>query len=248
MSFFKKFVAAFVLTIVLFGGGQSHFFSFLPGLSANGQSTNSDTIFELAINQAKPEQAEEFKSTREAFVAEMLKEEGLGPNPTFLSFFTLSGELESEVYVGLTEWASMDAIQQAAQNLGSDPVFKNYAATFDPLAYVRMKPEDGKPFDINDILKEGQVVEFAVRTVKPEFVDDFPERREAFFDRVAEEKGYILDREFVAVEGDERVVIIAWDSPENFQNALQNLTQKPEMEQFFSILDVQTYQASQRIE
>jgi heme-degrading monooxygenase HmoA len=248
MSFFKKFAIAFLLTVVLFGGGQSHFLSFVPGLSANGQSTTNDTIFELAINKAKPEQPEEFKSTREAFVAEMVKEEGVGANPTFLSFFTLSGELDSEVYIGLTEWASMEAIKQAAQNLGPAPVFKNYAATFDSLAYVRMKPEDGKPFDIDDILKEGQVVEFAVRTVKPEFVDDFPQRREAFFDRVAEQEGYVLDREFVAVEGDERVVIIAWDSQEDFQNALQNLTQQPEMEQFFSILDVQTYQASQKVE
>jgi heme-degrading monooxygenase HmoA len=248
MSFFKKFAIAFLLTIVLFGGGQSHFFSFFPGLSANGQSTSSDTIFELAINKVKPGQLDFFKFSRETFVAKMLKEKGVGPNPTFLSFFTLSGELDTEVYIGLTEWDSQEAINQAAQNLGPTRVFKNYAKTFDQLAYVRMKPEDGQPFDINQIVKKGQVVEFAVRTVKPEFVDDFPERRKAFFDIVAEQKGYVLDREFVAVEGDELVVIIAWDSLEDFQNALQNLTQKPEMQEFFSILDVTAYQASQKVE
>lgn len=248
MSFFKKFAIAFVLTIVLFGGGQSHFLSFLPGLSANGQSTNSDTIFELAINKVKPGQLEAFQSARKTFIDEMKKDKGVGPQGSFQSFFTIPGKLESPIHVRLSEWDSLEAFERANKNLMSAPAFKKYSETFDQLAYLQMKPQDGEEFDIEEILKEKQAVEFAVRTLKPEFVEVFPEKRAAFFDRVDEQKGYVLDREFLALEGDERVLIVAWDSPEDFQNGFQNLSQGPEMMDFLSTLDVQTYQATQKVE
>jgi len=248
MSFFKKFAIAFVLTIVLFGGGQSHFPYFIPALSTNGESTSSDTIFELAINKVKPEQLEAFQSARETFIDEMKKEPGVGPQATFQSFFTIPGKLESPIYVRLSEWDSIEAFERANQNLMSAPVFNKYSDTFDRLAYLKMKPEDGEEFDIEEILKEKGAVEFAVRTVKPEFMEVFPQKRAAFFDRVDEQKGYLLDREFLALEGDERVLIVAWDSQEDFQNGFQNLSQGPEMMDFLSTLDVQTYQATQKVE
>ncbi len=247
MSFLKKLPVVLVLTVIL-SLCQSFFSSSISALSTNEASTSSDTIFELAINKAKPGQLEEFQSARAAFISKLKKEQGAGPNATFLSFFSTTDELDSEVYIGLGEWASIEAIQQATQDLGPGPLFKNYDDTFNQLAYVRMKPENGKPFDINDIFKKGEVVEFAAIAVKPQFVDAFEQRRTDFFDLVAQQEGYVLDREFLAVEGDLRVAIVAWDSLEDFQNALQNLSQTSEMQDFFSIVNVQTYQASQKIE
>jgi hypothetical protein len=45
------------------------------------------------------------------------------------------------------------------------PPFGNYFATFEQLAYVQLKPEDGGEFNIDDLVKEGQVVEFPSDTL-----------------------------------------------------------------------------------
>ena len=103
MSFFKKFAAAFILTVVLFGGGQSHIPYFTPALSANGESTSSNNVFELVINQVKPEQLSQFNSTREAFISQLETQEGFENGATFKSFFSTTNELTSEVFVRLTE-------------------------------------------------------------------------------------------------------------------------------------------------
>lgn len=249
MSFFKNFVIGFVLTVVVFGCGES-----LVSPPTNGDQTSSDIIFELAINQVKPGQVEAFESAREAFMVEMNKEEGVGPQGTFQSFFSIPGKPEPPIYVRISEWDSIEAFEPANKNLMSGPVFNEYAETFDRLAYLQMKPEDGKEFDLGEIIKEGGAFEFAVRTVKPEFVEVFPERRAAFFDRVEDQTGYLLNREFLALKGEgegeeqKRVLIVAWDSPEDFQNGFKNLSEGPEMMDFLSTLDVQTYQATQKLE
>ncbi len=208
---------------------------------------NSETIFELAMNKVKPGQLEAFKSAREAFILEMKKEEGIGPDGTFQSFFTMPGELDSEVYVGITEWTSMQAFQQACQNLMPTPAFGNYFATFDQLAYLQLKPQDGGEFNINDLLKEGQVIEFAVRYPRSEAAEQFPQKRADLFQRIAQQEGYLFDREFVSIQGDKQVVIIVWDSQENFQKALQTLSQCQEMMDLMSIVVVDAYQATQKV-
>jgi hypothetical protein len=211
--------------------------------------TDKDNIFELVINEVKPGQIGQFNLTREAFISQLEKQEGFEDGATFESFFVLPpDELTSPVSVRLTEWDSMDAYEEANKKLTRSGAFKRYSRTFNELSNVQIQPEDGEKFDIDDIIKNGQAVEFAVRTAKPKFVDVFPERRKAFFDIVAEQKGYVLDEEFVAVEGDEQVAIIAWDSPQDFQNQLGSVTQTQELQDFFSVLNAQAYQATTKVQ
>lgn len=236
------------LTAVVFTAGiaLASLGTFSPAIAQ--QEGNMNTVYELAINKVKEGKFAEFKDARATFITEMKKVEGAGIDGAFQSFFTMPGQNDTEVFIGITEWASMQDFGKAAEELMPTDAFKNYFQTFDQLAYVLLTPEDGKPFDVQTILKDGQVVEFAVRSVKEGQEGVFADKRKAFFDKVAEQKGYLFDREFVTVDGKARAVIIAWESMESFQQALGALSQLPEMGEFFSVLDVQAYQVGQLVQ
>ena len=205
-----------------------------------------NTIYELAINKVKPGRLADFKAARAAFITEMKKAEGVGPDAAYQSFFTMPGENETEVFVGVTEWSSAEDFAAAAAQLMPTEAFRNYFQTFEQLAYLQLCPEDGKPFNLQKIAGDDFVIEFAARTVKPGQEHLFAEKRRAFFDAVGAQPGYLFDREFVAIDSDVKAVIIAWASQADFQNALGALSQMPEMGDFFSILNVQAYQATQQ--
>ena len=208
---------------------------------------SSDTIYELAINKVKPGRLAEFKAARAAFITEMKKTKGVGSDAAYQSFFTMPGENDSEVFVGVTEWNSAEDFAGAAAQLMPTDAFRNYFQTFEQLAYLQLRPKDGASFDLQQIAGDNLVVEFAARTVKSGQEHLFTAKRKAFFDAVAAQPGYLFDREFVAVDGDVKVVVIVWASQADFQNALGALSQAAEMGDFFSILDVQAYQATQQV-
>lgn len=208
---------------------------------------STQTIYELAINQVKPGCLADFKVARAAFITEMKKTQGVGPDAAYQSFFTMPGENESEVFVGVTEWNSAEDFANAAVQLAPTAAFQNYFQTFEQLAYLQLRLADGEPFDLAHITGNGHTVEFAARTVKPGQEHLFAAKRKAFFDVIAAQPGYLFDREFVAIDSDVKAVIIAWESQADFQNALGTLSQMAEMGDFFSILDVQAYQATQQV-
>ena len=213
---------------------------------ATNQKDAADTIYELAMNKVKEGKSADFQAARADFIVEMKKEAGCGIDGAWRSFFTTAKDINPEdVTVGMTKWESMGAFGKAGEHLMPLDVTKNYFETFDLLVYLQLQPEDGKDFDVNSLLKDGQVVEFAVRKTKDDKKDVFAEKRKAFFDKLAENTGYVFDREFVAVDGSVRTVIIVWESMEDFQNAAGKIFQLPEYEDFVSIVDVQAYQATQ---
>jgi len=215
-------------------------------IDTNKQAQKIATIYELAINKVKKGRSDDFKNAREKFITEMKKEEGVGVDGAWQSFFTTAPDIDAkDVLVGMTKWDSMGAFGKAAEHLMPMQVTKNYFDTFDSLVYLQLQPENGKSFDLNSLLKDGQVVEFAVRITKEAKKDVFAEKRKTFFDILAGYKGFVFDREFVAVDGSVRAVIIVWESLEDFKTAGKTIFQLPEYKDFVSIVDVKAYQAAQ---
>jgi len=204
-----------------------------------------EAIYELAINKVKEGKTEDFKNARTNFLVEMKKEDGCGIDGAWRSFFTTDPEIKAkDVLVGMTKWESIDAFNKAVENLMPMQVTKNYFGTFDQLNYLQLKTEDGKSFDLNQLFKDGQVVEFAVRETKEGKEGVFAEKRKTFFDKLATYDGYIFDREFVVVNRSTHGVIICWESIEAFQKAAETVFQLPEYIDFTSIVDIKAYQAT----
>lgn len=212
---------------------------------ANAQETKmTDPIYEIAIQEVKPGMDAEWAERRAAFLELLGKREGNEKDWTLKAFFTFPEPGPNPVYVGLTRWSRMADFGASAEALMPTEEAKRFFETVNMQAFVQVSPADGKAFVLEDhINAPGQVLEVAVRTPKGGHEGEFDAARAGFFGRVAEQPGYIFDREFVTADG-QRVVLIGWNSQAEFMTALGKLSKMPEMGAFFGIIDASAYQAA----
>ena len=207
------------------------------------QITNN-TPLEIAIRRVKAGQEDAFVAARSNLIQLLKAQEGVEKDWEFHSFFTMPTPDETDVFVGMTRYDSVETVGRISDKLMSSPEAGAFFSTFDMKAFVMVTPTDGQPFKLEDVIQnDGQVLEVAVRTPKAGMEDQFQSLRDAFFGKAAEQPGYIMDREFVDLQSGANVVLIAWESQEAFQNALGHLQTQPEMGAFFGAIEAQAYQA-----
>lgn len=213
-------------------------------MSENDQAMSP--VMEIAIRQVKAGQDEAFVTARAALIRELKAQDGVEQDWEFQSFFTMPEPNETDVFVGMTRYASLDVVTQISEKLMGTDAAQAFFGTFDMQAFVLIQPVDGSLFKLEEVINQpGQVLEVAVRTPKVGMEEQFQPLRDAFFAQVAAQPGYIMDKEFIDLQSGANVVLIAWETLEDFQNALGVLSAQPEMGAFFNILDVQAYQALQ---
>lgn len=199
---------------------------------------------EIAIRKVKAGHEDAFIAARANLIRLLKAQDGVVKDWEFQSFFTMPEPNDRDVYVGMTRYDSMATVGRLTEKLMSSPEAAAFFGTFDMQAFVMVTPADGRPFKLEDVIQnDRQVLEVAVRTPKAGMEDQFTTLRDAFFGRVAEQPGYIMDREFVDAQSGANVVLIAWESRAAFMNALGVLQTLPEMEAFFGAIDAQAYQA-----
>ncbi len=211
----------------------------------HAQETNvTGAIYEIAIQEVKNGDIADWVAARAPLLEGLAQTPGVEADWTLKSFFTLPEPGPLPVYVGLTRWSSIEDFSAASKSMMAMPEVQAFFEKVDLQAFVQVSPADGQPFVLEDYINaSGQVLEVAVRTPKPGEEDNFDAARAAFFGEVAKQPGYIFDREFVSNDG-KRVVMIGWDSQQQFMTALGTLSQMPEMEAFFDIIDASAYQAA----
>lgn len=207
----------------------------------------SNKVMEIAIRKVKAGMDEQFVSARSAVISKLKEQTGVEKDWEFKSFFTIPESDDTDVFVGMTRYESAEVTTKIASELMTSEVAKNFFATFDMKAFVMVQPVDGRDFVLEDSINApGQVLEVAVRvpTVSEE---GFQAGRDAFFGVVAQQPGYIMDREFIDLQSGAKVVLIAWESLEHFQAALGVLQTREEMGRFFGMIETQAYQAVQPV-
>ena len=220
-------------------------FLFLTSLTTENQNNmnEKDAVLEIAIRKVKAGKDKEFVAARTAFINELKKQKGIVRDWEFKSFFTMPEPDDTDVFVGMTRYESPAAMQAIADKLMASPKAGEFFGTFDMKSFVAVQTADGKPFKLEDHISGSNVLEVAVRSVKEGQADGFAPMRKAFFDLIAKQDGYLFDREFIDLQSGDKVVLIGWESMEDFQKGAGFLQTQPEMGAFFSILDVKAYQA-----
>lgn len=201
------------------------------------------SIMEIAIRKVKKGQDAAFYDARTAFISKLKEQNGIEKDWEFKSFFTMPEPDDTEVFVGMTRYESPEAMQAIAANLMQSPEAGQFFSTFDMKAFVAVQPADGSDFKLEDHIKEGNVLEVAVRTVKEGSEGEFADKRKGFFDMIEQQEGYLFDQEFTDLQTGAKVVLIGWKSIEDFQKGAGFLQTQPQMGAFFGILDVKAYQA-----
>jgi heme-degrading monooxygenase HmoA len=202
-------------------------------------------IYEIAIQAVKPDETSSYPEARARFLRVLEEQPGVERDWTFESFFTMPEPDQTKVVVGLTRWRSAADFEAASGALMPTPEAQAVFSKVDMRAFVQVRTADGEVFRLEDHIQgPDQVLEVAVRRPKPGVSEaHFQAARRGFFDRIAEQPGYLFDRELVDDAG-HRVVLIGWRSTAAFMSALGALQTCPEMGTFFSVLDVQAFQAA----
>lgn len=214
------------------------------GAAIAQEVTLTGPIYEIAIQEVKNGDVADWAAARAPLLEGLAQTKGVEEDWTLKAFFTFPEPGPLPVYVGLTRWSSIEDFGAASQAMMAMPVVQSFFEKVNMQAFVQVAPADGQPFILEDYInKPGQVLEVAVRTPKAGHEGDFDAARAGFFGKVAEQDGYIFDREFVTADG-QRVVMIGWDSQPQFMAALGALSQMPEMGAFFGIIDASAYQAA----
>ena len=204
----------------------------------------TDTVYEIAIQEVKPGMEQAWAERRAAFLAELEGQPGNERDWTFTAFFTFPEPGPNPVHVGLTRWTRLADFVAASEALMPTETAAAFFETVEMQAFVQVRPLDGGPFLLEEVITApGQVLEVAVRRPMEGKRAEFDAGRAAFFGRVAEQPGYLFDREFVSADG-WQAVLIGWDSVESFEAALGVLSQGPEMPAFFGVAEVMAYQAT----
>lgn len=217
------------------------------------QTQKTGSMYEIAINQAKEGQEQNFLATRAKFVEVLGKEAATLNEGKWKPFFTVVPDLELDnILIGMTHWNSIEGFGESAARLMPQQVAIDYFSSFNPLAYALLETADGEPFDFETIKKEGLVIEFAIR--KGKTANAFGEKRETFFNSLADYDGYKFAREFKVHKLNEQgmptlaentqAVIIVWENAEKFQAATTPIFGTKVYQEFAENLDVETYFAT----
>ena len=214
------------------------------GATLAQEATLTGPIYEIAIQEVKNGDVADWAAARAPLLEGLAQTPGVEEDWTLKAFFTFPEPGPLPVYVGLTRWSSIADFGAASQAMMTMPVVQAFFEKINMQAFVQVAPADGQPFILENYINQpGQVLEVAVRTPKAGQEGDFDAARAGFFGKVAEQDGYIFDREFVTADG-QRVVMIGWESQPQFLAALGALSQMPEMGAFFGIIDASAYQAA----
>lgn len=214
------------------------------GATVAQEASLTGPVYEIAIQEIRNGDVADWTAARAPLLEGLAQIPGVEADWTLRAFFTFPEPGPLPVYVGLTRWSSIEDFGRAAEAMMAMPVVQSFFEKVNMQAFVQVAPADGQPFILEEYINApGQVLEVAVRTPKPGHEDEFDAARAAFFGRVAEQDGYIFDREFVTADG-QRVVMIGWDSQPQFMAALGALSQMSEMGAFFGIIDASAYQAA----
>lgn len=215
--------------------------------STQNQSTNQNNsekmdapVYEVAVRMVKDGMKEEFVRARSNFISTLKAQQGVSNDREFQSFFAMPQPDEREVFIGMTQYASPDILQEVQGKIYGD--FAPFAATMDLKAYVFVQPIEGTGFDLGSLANgPGQVLELAVRRVKEGQMDAFEATRKAFVNWLDGQAGVLGSWEFKVVSGQdtERLTVgmSVYESQEAFQAIAGKVQQLPEAGAYFATFE-----------
>ena len=159
-------------------------------------------IFELAVRMVKDGEQEAFEKARAQFIQLLTKQDGVSNDREFSSFYALPAPDERPVFIGMTQYPSMSRVGEIQSVPEVQQAFGAFAATMDLKAYAFLQQIEGKPFELNKVLRtEGQVLEVAVRRTRSGQEAAFDRTRKAFVDMLDGRDGVLESYEFAVVGG-----------------------------------------------
>lgn len=174
----------------------------------------ADDVLEIAIRRLNEGQAvADFEAARDAFVARLTAQPGVGTDREFSAFLDMAtfSEPSPAVFTGMTQYDSLDAFQDAGAALGDSAEAGAFFSTFAPATYTVLAPVDGYgPLDLAAMAPEADdVLEVAVRDLSAYESFDaatYADARDAFLAVLTAQPGVVREYQWVSVLDPNQVV------------------------------------------
>lgn len=174
--------------------------------SSDTPAVASGPVVEIAIRRLGASQdVTAFASARDAFVTQLRAQPGVTVDREFQSFFdfTANGPPVPPVYIGMTQYASLDAFQRAGAALGSSSQAMSFFSTFTPSTFTVLRPlNPSATVDLGQIANQsGQVLEVAVRDLSTYASFDaaaYASARDAFIALLVAQPGVVAEYQWVS--------------------------------------------------
>lgn len=194
-------------------------------LPTTGGEDNTDDVVEIAIRRLNPGQdVDAFAAARDAFVALLKAQPGVGTDREFASFLDYAVFMPPDppVFIGMTQYDSLADFSAAGAAVGASAEAGAFFSTFAPELFTVLTPlEAGSPVDLAGVADApGQVLEIAVRDLSsyPNFDPaDYAAKRDAFLALLAQQPGFVAEYQWVsALEPDIAVGMTVYASADAF--------------------------------
>lgn len=197
-------------------------------------------VHEIAIRRVKPGKQSQFRERRARFIQALTRQPGVGADREFESFLAMPEPDTSEVFIGMTTYASLKANSRVQRNPRIVWDFLRFARTMDLKAYVYVQPTEGPAFDLGEIAASpGQVLEVGVRRVTDRA--GFDATRPAFIELLSEQPGVADSWEFAVVKGKDienlTVGMTVYDDRSAAEAAMGTLLDHPTTKAYFATFE-----------
>ncbi|MEM9456093.1 MAG: hypothetical protein AAGF11_18065 [Myxococcota bacterium] len=191
----------------------------------------TDDVVGLIIRRVNPGQdVGAFEAAREAYRQALFAQPGSVLDREYRSTVDFSTGMPPApaVYVGATQFTSLESFSAGAMALGGSDEESEFFATFMPEYFALLAPLDGGPVDITLLGSGGQMLEVAPRDLS--LYDDFDpdayaSARDAFIDMLAAREGVVAEFQWVSpADPNVAVGMTVYDS----QDAWQAIWSDPE--------------------
>ena len=155
----------------------------------------------------------EFEGARDAFVAQLTLQPGVGIDREFQGVvdFSTFAPPDPAVFIGMTQYDDLDAFAAAGEALGDSAEAGAFFSTFTPEVFTVLRPlEPDTSIDISLVANEdGNVLEVAARDLS-QYEDfdpaEYANVRDTFLDLLAQQDGFVAEYQWVSAL-DENLVV-----------------------------------------
>lgn len=200
------------------------------------------TVTEIAVRRVKDGKAKVFSERRRSFIELLQRQRGVLVDREFESFYSLPEPDSDQVFVGMTTYEGLSAQARIQRNLRVIWRFLRFSRTMRLKAYLYVDNKSDPSFDLAKLADvPGQVLELAIRRVKPDMEDEFEERREAFVSQLDSRDGVVRSHELKVVKGRDidnvTVGMTVYESRQVFEEVSQALMAEQLTKDYFETFD-----------
>ncbi|MBT3209917.1 MAG: hypothetical protein HN704_01055 [Bacteroidetes bacterium] len=200
-------------------------------------------IYEIVVRKVKTNNKKVYQKARNDYFKEIQNHDGFVKNKEFSAFYPTTEDEKSDVFVGITQWESLEQSGKSGESLMKTPVAENYFSSFRFTLYSQLSTIDNEEFDIEE-LSSDRVLEILVYKEKRGNENEIKSKFENYLSEISKQSGFIVNRNFNSSTDNLKAVFVLWESKNAFNESSKSTLAKNAKKTFHSSVEIKAYHAT----